>query len=393
MNKFLQAVITAVLITGFGVSFAQCTIDTTNTRTGFTPGTPAVVKPGVPYSQVVQVHVPSSYSPYTVDSLHIDSITGMPTGITYVLNPASGTVLGGQNGVICYSGTTYDTVGPYPLTFYGDAFTSGGPIPFSYLVTLAPNFGYKFRVETAPVAAFMADSPVCALADSVRFSDLTGGYPTGWAWTFPGGSPATSTLQYPVVYYDTAGTYSVTLAARNSISRDTITQTITVYPSLTGSVTTVPAIGDSTLTGSASVALVGGTPPYTYAWDNGATTDTMANVVQGEYWLTVTDAKGCQYIDNTVIISYVNNVIALGNNRQLTIWPNPASEVLHLVWSQKSNADVSIIDLNGNVIRSFISKDVTSNIYDVHDLASGTYLIRITDKQSNSSQSMLFTKL
>jgi PKD repeat protein len=393
MTQLLRAVMIALLVTRFGAGFAQCTIDTTNTRTGFTPGTPAVVKPGIPYSQVVQVHVPATYSPYTVDSLHIDTITGMPSGITYVLNPVSGTVLGGQNGVICYSGTTYDSVGPYPLTFTGFAYTSGGPIPFSYLVTLAPNFGYKFKVETAPVAAFIADSPVCALADSVRFSDLSGGYPTGWAWTFPGGSPATSTHQYPVVYYDSAGTYIVTLAARNAISSDTITQTITVYPSLTGSVTTVPAIGDSTLTGSAYVNLVGGTPPYTYAWDNGATTDTMANVYQGEYWLTVTDAKGCQYIDNTVIISYVNSELNLNNGGQLSVFPNPVLDVIHLTWTQKSNAEIAILDISGNVIHSFVSEGVENNVYDLKDLASGTYLIRVTDRVTNNCQTLLFSKL
>ena len=114
MKKFFAVIILFGI--GCSMSRAQCPIDTANTTTGFTPGTPAVVKPGVAYSQTVQVYVPATYDVYTVDSLHIDSITGMPTGITYVFNPATGSVLGGQNGAICYSGTTFDTVGPYPLT-------------------------------------------------------------------------------------------------------------------------------------------------------------------------------------------------------------------------------------------------------------------------------------
>jgi hypothetical protein len=49
--------------------------------------------------------------------------------------------------------------------------------------------------------------------------------------------------------------------------------------------------------------------------------------------------------------------------------------------------------LNGSVVLSFISNGVTTNVYDVHDLTSGTYIIRITDKTNNSSQSLLFSKL
>jgi len=393
MKNFLRAILIAAFACGSQFSFGQCTIDTTNTHTGFTPATPAVVKPGVAYAQTVQVHVPATYSPYTVDSLHIDSITGMPSGITYVFNPASGTVLGGQDGAICYSGVTNDSVGPYPLTFYGFAYTSGGAIPFSYLVTLSPSFGYKFRVETAPVAAFTVDSPVCTIVDSVTFKDLTGGYPTGWAWTFQGGSPATSTHQYPVVYYDSAGTYTVTLAARNGISSDTITQTVTVNPSVSATVSTTPATSAAPSSGTAAIAVSGGTPPFSFYWSNGATTDSVSNLAQGGYLVTVTDAKGCQYVNASVNISFINGVLQLSNTQQVKIYPNPATDVLNLSWSEKSNAAIAIIDINGNTIRSFTSNGVNNNVYDVHDLAAGTYLIRITDKTSNKEQSVLFSKL
>ena len=46
------------------------------------------------------------------------------------------------------------------------------------------------------------------------------GIPTAWAWTFPGGTPATSTLQNPTVTYNTAGTYDVTLNASNAVGGD-----------------------------------------------------------------------------------------------------------------------------------------------------------------------------
>ena len=370
---------------------AQCTIDTTNTVTGFTPTTPAVVKPGIAYAQTVQVHVPATYSPYTVDSLHIDSISGMPAGITYVFNPATGTVLGGQDGAICYSGITNAHVGAYPLTFYGFIYTNAGPIPFSYVVQLSPTFGYKLLVETMPVTAFSVDSPACSL-DSLRFVDHSGGYPTRWAWKFPGGSPATSTNKAPVVYYDSAGIYNVTLIARNSIGSDTLVQSVTVNPGLTGAVTTTPATGSSALDGAASVSVAGGTPPFVYAWSNSSTTQTINNVMQGSYTVSVADTKGCKYVNDSVVITFVNGIVQLGNTQKVTVYPNPASDLLNLTWSEKPEAEVSVIDLNGKVITTLICNNGLTNSVNVKALSPGTYILRITGKGLNAQQSILFSK-
>jgi hypothetical protein len=46
--------------------------------------------------------------------------------------------------------------------------------------------------------------------------------------------------------------------------------------------------------GTLSAAVSGGTPPYTYAWSNGANTKAISNVSVGFYNLTVTDANGKQ---------------------------------------------------------------------------------------------------
>lgn len=45
--------------------------------------------------------------------------------------------------------------------------------------------------------------------------------------------------------------------------------------------------------GVATVDVVGGASPYTYAWSNGVTTATNSNLCAGTYTVTVTDANGC----------------------------------------------------------------------------------------------------
>jgi PKD repeat protein len=57
----------------------------------------------------------------------------------------------------------------------------------------------------------------------VTFTDGSTGVPTSWSWSFPGGTPSTSTLPNPTVTYSSAGTYSATLTVTNAGGNNTFT--------------------------------------------------------------------------------------------------------------------------------------------------------------------------
>ncbi|HEX8781235.1 MAG TPA: SprB repeat-containing protein, partial [Nocardioides sp.] len=46
-------------------------------------------------------------------------------------------------------------------------------------------------------------------------------------------------------------------------------------------------------TGTATAAATGGTGPYTFAWSNGATTETISGVAPGDYTVSIQDANAC----------------------------------------------------------------------------------------------------
>ena len=77
-------------------------------------------------------------------------------------------------------------------------------------------------------ADFTASKTQINAGEKVNFQDVSAGFPTTWQWSFPGGTPATSTLQNPQnILYSNPGNYDVTLTVGDGSSTDT--KTITGY--------------------------------------------------------------------------------------------------------------------------------------------------------------------
>lgn len=99
------------------------------------------------------------------------------------------------------------------------------------------------------------------------------------------------------------GSYTVTVTQGVTCTA-TGSYTVADNPSLP-SPTGVPTASICNLAnGSINASVTGGVSPYTYLWSNGATTEDLADVVAGNYTLTVTGANGCT---QTVSINIGNN--------------------------------------------------------------------------------------
>ena len=73
----------------------------------------------------------------------------------------------------------------------------------------------------APVADFIADQTTTCVGRPVKFTDTSTNKPTGWTWTFQGGTPGTASTKTVNVTYNSPGTYQVKLVAANYIGSDT----------------------------------------------------------------------------------------------------------------------------------------------------------------------------
>jgi alpha-amylase len=107
-----------------------------------------------------------------------------------------------------------------------EEFPGGGPNR-SYLVPSANStysrwYSDRTPATTALVAGFGTSSTHIRPGGSVRFTDASAGRPSTYAWSFPGGTPATSSQRDPSVTYAEAGLYDVRLIVSGSGRIDTL---------------------------------------------------------------------------------------------------------------------------------------------------------------------------
>lgn len=111
----------------------------------------------------------------------------------------------------------------------------------------------------------------------------------------------------------TAGTYFVRVTDANGIIKDSDPITLT-EPDLLKitleNITNVMCNGEET--GAIDISVSGGTTPYEFYWNNGANTEDITNVANGEYTIEVVDANSCS-TDRTITISAPDNPLEISN--------------------------------------------------------------------------------
>lgn len=100
-----------------------------------------------------------------------------------------------------------------------------------YAVQCPPKADFYARIE--PITpGFNQETPFTATVCTgvqLQFVDNSGGaFPTAWSWSFPGGTPSTSTERNPMVSFDTPGWKEVTLTVSNANGSDTKSDPYTV---------------------------------------------------------------------------------------------------------------------------------------------------------------------
>jgi len=285
----------------------------------------------------------------TIDTILCSSFCSLPASIT-------------GTDIIC----TGDSNGAADLT------VTGGTPPFSYSWSNGDTTQDISGVSTGIYTVSVIDSSGCVVTESIIIneppvlttsiiiSNITcNGYNDGIATLIPSGG----TLPYSFFWSDSsntdsiggliAGTYTVTVTDSNGcIATDSITITqpdsITIISVID---TAIQGIND----GAINITVSGGSPPYTFSWDNGATSEDLDSIAAGSYTVTVTDSLGC--IDSaSILVPEITSIQqSLLVKTELKVYPNPNDGKFLLKYSipDKQSVEFIIFDVIGSKLKTY----------------------------------------
>ena len=186
----------------------------------------------------------------------------------------------------------------------------------------------------------------CAALDPV----LIEGLPSGSL--FPQG---TTMITYEVK--DASGntaTCSFSVTVENTLESTFNSASISCFEESDGSITALPS---------------GGTPGYTYQWDNGETTQMISDIPAGTYAVVITDQGGCQYEEVITLeepdaleitMDNITNEMETGGNGAVEVSISGGTPGYTFQWT----------DSNGTVV---------STEEDLLDVPGGIYTLMLTD--------------
>ncbi|MEL7532504.1 MAG: T9SS type A sorting domain-containing protein [Bacteroidota bacterium] len=226
----------------------------------------------------------------------------------------------------------------------------------------------------APDFALTGQDLLCAgdSSGAVNLSINSGATPFSYLWNNGDTTANINTLP--------AGTYQLTLT---DLFGCVFTDSVSIGEPSPLTVANLSSTPDSTgSSGTISLSVSGGTPPYTYAWSNNATDSTLSGLAAGGYSVNITDANGCNIADSTIVEALIADAIEAPMGLQsFSLYPNPASlEVkLKIEWQFAQEASLRIFNLQGQLIgeEKLAASPSLERTISLEHLPAGMYLFEL----------------
>ena len=233
--------------------------------------------------------------------------------------------------------------------------------------------------------AFMVAEPMAFMVtDSIDDVDCNGGSDGAISISVTGATPGYSYSwdngdSTASISGLTAGTYTV--AITDSLGcMDSITYMVNEPAAVAASAVVTDESGSGANDGAIDLTPTGGTPNYTYAWSNGATTEDITGLSGGTYCCTITDVQGCTFIYCDTVSTLIS--VEVPNLSTFDLYPNPAPGRVKVAVGLEATSDVelTILDLTGKVLLNRKDDGIVGKEYDLDlmDFAQGTYLVRLS---------------
>ncbi len=204
-----------------------------------------------------------------------------------------------------------------------------------------------------PLVTIASTQASCNMSNGTATANPTGNGPFTYQW---GAGAANQTTQTAINL--AAGTYTVVVSDANNCSTQvniTVTENCTGGCNISLLMNNInPESCNGACDGSGTVGVTGGTPPFSFLWPDGQTTQTGINLCAGSYIPTVTDAAGCLAtvtltinapIPVTVVITGTQTTCA-GNDGTGSAMPAGGSMPYTYQWGSTANNQTTPTAIN-----------------------------------------------
>jgi hypothetical protein len=265
---------------------------------------------------------------------------------------------------------------------------SGGIAPYTYLWTTGNTGITETNLCAGNHSVTVTDASGCSASSSVTVTQpaqlvsntsqvnpncygscngtasvlVTGGtLPYTYAWSSGAGTTTATGL--------CAGNYTVITSDANNCTLSN-TVVITQPPIMALSVSNSPPLCSSTCNGTATVTPIGGTPPYTYSWNDPGfqTTQTAMGLCGGSFTVTVTDANGCTTAIPTNLISPATV------SASISIFGNASC-------FNSCNAFAQVSPVGGNPPYTYVWSN-GSTTQSISGVCAGNYVVTVSDNNN-----------
>lgn len=168
-----------------------------------------------------------------------------------------------------------------------------------------------------------------------------------------------------------SGEYSVLITDANSC-QEIVTAEVKEKPLIVRSLDDIQNIkcsGDQT--GSIDLNVGGGVPPYSFEWNNGATSEDLKNLKAGVYEVVVKDSKGCTEVSSTKVIEPAPLAVTF-------------DEVKNLRCSGDTGGAINI-EVTGGKQPYLYQWNNGAATQDITGVPAGNYSVKVTDNNGCSN--------
>ena len=255
---------------------------------------------------------------------------------------------------------------------FGDGWTSSQTTPSHYYneqttynvtLTVKSNYGctddttISVNINPPPSSTITTTDALCYNSNNgtIAISGVGGQAPYTYHWSF--GSTDSIITNLPVGQYNVTITDANGCTNTNSGVINQPTQLITA-----ANPTNVTCFGENN--GEIDLNITGGTPPYSYTWNNGAHSEDIDSLNPNVYYVTVTDNNGCTTEETGSITGPL----------EINIVPSTSPILCHGDQTGSIN-----IEISGGVAPYQYNWNNQATTEDLTNLYAGNYILTVTD--------------